>query len=317
MWICPDPLGHLQATGIDAAGRKQYLYHPTLARAPRPRRSSTGWHASASVCRGSAAPLARRPAHATSSTHERVLACAVRLLDVGMFRIGSEQYADDDGGIGLATIRQEHVSIRDRTSRVRLPGEGRRAARPADRRSRDASRVITRAQAAPRRRRELLAYRNGRRWHPLRSDEINEYLKRQLGEEFSAKDFRTWNATVMAAVSLATDGREAATKAARKRAIDRRGARGRRAAGQHARRGPAVVHRPARVRPLPVGLDDRRPSSSGSPSLDPAERPSPGPDRARGPRPARRTTAPRRRSSACRPDVPPEPELVVEPEESS
>ena len=68
---------------------------------------------------------------------------------------------------------------------------------------------------------ELLAYKDGGRWRAVRSDDINEYLKLELGEDFSAKDFRTWNASVMAAVSLATDGRDAATKTARKRAIDR------------------------------------------------------------------------------------------------
>ena len=68
---------------------------------------------------------------------------------------------------------------------------------------------------------QLLAYREGRRWHPLRSEDINEYLKHELGDEFSAKDFRTWNGTVMAAVSLATHGLEAQTKAARKRGVDR------------------------------------------------------------------------------------------------
>jgi DNA topoisomerase IB len=68
---------------------------------------------------------------------------------------------------------------------------------------------------------ELLAYRDGRRWHDVRAADLNEYLKSELGDDFSAKDFRTWNATVMAAVTLAVDGREAATKTARKRAINR------------------------------------------------------------------------------------------------
>src|SRR5207302_621150 len=152
-------------------------------------------------------------------THQRVLACAVRLLDVGMFRIGSEQYADDDGGIGLATISTEHVSVRDGTAVFDYPAKGgvRRAQQIDDPRCVAVLTALKRRRGVPL---ELLAYRTGPRWHPLRSDEINEYLKSRLGQEFSAKDFRTWNATVRAAVSLATIGREATTKTARKRAID-------------------------------------------------------------------------------------------------
>ena len=217
VWICPDPLGHLQATGIDAAGRKQYLYHPTW----REHRDREKFHRMARF--GERVPKLRRALarhlRTNELTHERVLACAVRLLDLGMFRIGSEQYAEDDGGIGLATIRPEHVSVRDRTAVFDYPAKGgvRRAQQIDDPPCVAVITALKRRRGGPA---ELLAYRTGRRWHPLRSDEINEYLKRRLGQEFSAKDFRTWNATVMAAVSLATAGREAATKTARKRAID-------------------------------------------------------------------------------------------------
>ncbi len=136
-----------------------------------------------------------------------------------MFRIGSEQYADDDGGIGLATIRKEHVSVRHDEAIFRYPAKGglERAQAIYDPASVEVIRALKRRRAGGP---QLLAYREGRRWRPLRSEEINEYLKDHLGEEFSAKDFRTWNATVMAAVSLATTGREAASKTARKRAID-------------------------------------------------------------------------------------------------
>jgi DNA topoisomerase IB len=218
VWICADPLGHLQATGIDAAGRKQYLYHPAW-REHRDREKfdrMTRFGARLPKLRRSTAALLRTG----ELTHERVLACAARLLDVGMFRIGSEQYADDDGGVGLATIRKEHVSARDGIVVFEYPAKGglQRAQEIHDPPSvAIVGELRRRRGGGP----ELLAYRNGRRWHPLRSDEINEYLKQQLGPEFSAKDFRTWNATVMAAVSLATDGRDANTKAERKRACDR------------------------------------------------------------------------------------------------
>jgi DNA topoisomerase IB len=217
VWICPDPFGHLQATGIDSAGRKQYLYHPTW----REHRDREKFRRMARF--GERLPKLRRALarHLGTDelTHERVLACAVRLLDLGMFRIGGEQYAEDDGGIGLATIRTDHVSLRDRTAVFDYPAKGgvRRAQQIDDPRCVAVITALKRRRGGPA---ELLAYRSGRRWHPLRSDEINEYLKLRLGQEFSAKDFRTWNASVMAAVSLATVGREATTKTARKRAID-------------------------------------------------------------------------------------------------
>jgi DNA topoisomerase I len=217
VWICPDERGHLQATGIDAAGRKQYLYHPRW----REHRDRQKFRRMEQF--GAALPKLRRrigsDLQQNGLERAQVLACAVRLLDVGMFRIGSEQYADDDGGIGLATIRKEHVSVQHDEAIFRYPAKGglERAQAIYDPASLEVIRALKRRRAGGP---QLLAYREGRRWRALRSEEINEYLKDHLGEEFSAKDFRTWNATVMAAVSLATTGREAASKTARKRAID-------------------------------------------------------------------------------------------------
>jgi len=217
VWICPDPAGHLQATGIDAAGRKQYLYHSRW-REHRDRQKFQRMIRFADLL----PKLRRRVAAALRGQDmppEKVLACAVRLLDVGMFRIGSEQYADDDGGVGLATILKEHVTLQGSAVVFDYPGKGgvRRAQVIDDPASFTVVRALKRRRSGGP---QLLAYRNGRRWTSLRSEEINEYLKRELGEQFSAKDFRTWNATVMAAVSLAADGRGATTKTARKRAID-------------------------------------------------------------------------------------------------
>ncbi|HTU28660.1 MAG TPA: DNA topoisomerase IB, partial [Solirubrobacteraceae bacterium] len=112
VWICADPLGHLQATGVDAAGRKQYLYHPRW-REQRDRRKFDEMLEFAQTL-----PRLRRRILATLRAddeldRERVLACAVRLLDVGLFRIGSEQYADSDGGIGLATVTRAQVACGD------------------------------------------------------------------------------------------------------------------------------------------------------------------------------------------------------------
>ena len=220
VWICPDPLGHLQATGVDAAGRKQYLYHPRW-RENRDRKKFDHMVAFAHELPG----VRRRVLRVLRSNGDgvgvdetRVLACAIRLLDVGLFRVGSEQYADDDGGIGLATVLKESVTVSDGELVFDYLAKGgvRRVQAVQD------PPVIEVVQALKRRRGggdQLLAYKEGRRWHDVRSEQINDYLKSLAGDAYSAKDFRTWNATVLAAVSLAADGREAKSATARKRAI--------------------------------------------------------------------------------------------------
>lgn len=217
VWICADPWGHLQATGIDAAGRKQYLYHPRW----RERRDREKFERMARF--GVSLPRLRRLLAAelapAEPSREGVLACAVRLLDVGLFRVGSEQYAEDDHGVGLATLRKDHVSLSGDAVVFDYPAKGgiQRVQEIRDPMSGDLVRRLRRRRGGPD---ALLAYREGRQWHGVRSDDINDYLKRHSDEAFSAKDFRTWNATVLASVSLAVDGREATTKAARKRAMD-------------------------------------------------------------------------------------------------
>jgi DNA topoisomerase IB len=153
-------------------------------------------------------------------TRARVLAGAARLLDRGVFRIGSEEYADEDSGIGLATIRKDHVTVRaDGGVDFDYPAKAgvRRRFTLDDPLLRPLLVTLKRRRGAGE---ELLAYREGRTWHQLRSDDINDYLKEQLGEDFSAKDFRTWHATVTAAEHLARHGTQASTKSARKRAMD-------------------------------------------------------------------------------------------------
>ncbi len=218
VWICSDAQGHLQATGTDAAGRKQYLYHERW----RERRDREKFERALRFAR--TLPRLRQAVSADlkgrDPTRERVLACAVRLLDRGLFRIGSEQYADEDGGYGLATLRREHVAFDNGSILFDYPAKSgvRRVQSVQDA---DCGALL---QALKRRRagEELLAYRNGRRWVALRSDDINEYLKERIGAEFSAKDFRTWNATVLAAVALAanTDGDGTKSKTYRKRHIN-------------------------------------------------------------------------------------------------
>jgi len=218
VWICADPRGHLQATGIDAAGRKQYLYHPVW-RELRDRQKFQTMEDFAE-----ALPALRR--HVTDDlgstselTRERVLACAARMLDVGFFRIGGQEYAKEDGGVGLATLRRDHVSFSGQEAVFSYP------AKSGVRRHHSLADPDVVAVLSPLRRRrsgppELLAYRQGRSWRSLHSDDINEYVKRHVGEEFSAKDFRTWNATVLAAVALARhaeDQKSYRTSTSRKR----------------------------------------------------------------------------------------------------
>lgn len=218
VWICHDPSGHLQATGVDAAGRKQYLYHARW----RELRDQEKFVRMADFAR--ALPRLRRRIAADLGADElsdiRVLACAVRLLDVGLFRIGSEEYADEDGGVGLATIEKRNVTIQDGIVMFDYLGKGgiRRRQEMIDPATREVVEALKRRRAGGD---QLLAYRDGRRWRNVRSDQITDYLKRQIGDQFSAKDFRTWNATVLAAVALAAEGREARSKTARRRAINR------------------------------------------------------------------------------------------------
>ena len=151
-----------------------------------------------------------------------MLACAVRLLEIGFFRIGSEEYAVENESYGLATMRKEHVTIEDDGLMVfDYPAKSgqRRHQGIADE---QLARIVAALSAgAARRRRSCSPTRTGGRWRDVRSEDINEYLKDATGGDFSAKDFRTWNATALAAVALAVSGASATTKTARKRAIKR------------------------------------------------------------------------------------------------
>jgi DNA topoisomerase IB len=217
VWICPDPRGHLQATGTDAAGRRQYLYHPRW----RKERDRAKFRRAIEFAR--ALPRLRKRVDADLErdglTRERVLAVAVRLLDVGLFRVGGEEYAEQGGGLGLATLHREHVAIRDNSIVFDYPAKSgiRRVLEVSDPQALEVVAALQRRRAGGD---ELLAHRNGRQWTALRSDDINDYIQAVLGPQFSAKDFRTWNATVLAAALVGADRGAARTKTARKRVID-------------------------------------------------------------------------------------------------
>jgi DNA topoisomerase IB len=217
VWICPDPLGHLQATGVDAAGRRQYLYHE-LWREQQDQLKFLHMEQFARALPEMRESLLATMDHGRELDRGRVLACAIRLLDVGMFRVGSDVYEKEDGHLGLSTIAKSNVSITaDGILFDYVAKEGVRQVHLV----RDPPCVEV-VSALKRRRgggAHLLAFRERGAWHQVHAHLINERLKALIGDSFSAKNFRTWNGTLLAAVSVATKGAEARSERARQRAI--------------------------------------------------------------------------------------------------
>ena len=220
VWICPWPMGHIQATGIDAAGRKQYRYHDDW----RTRRDREKFESMEDFARSLPRLRKRvgRDLTLEGMPRERVLACAAWLLDRGFFRIGSEDYAEENDTYGIATMRKRHVSVDGDLVTFDYESKG------GKRRVQTfGAPAVAEIVASLKRRRsggeELLAYKEGRRWKDVKSQDVNEYVREAAGGSFSAKDFRTWSATVLAAVALGVSGPAAAkgTKTARKRAKSR------------------------------------------------------------------------------------------------
>jgi DNA topoisomerase IB len=217
VWICPLPNGHIQATGTDAAGRRQYRYHDVW-RTQRDRAKFDHM-----IEFGRALPALREriadDLDGDDLTRERVLACATRLLDLGFFRIGTEGYAEQNQTYGLATIRKDHVTVNGDVVEFDYVAKSgkQRLQSIVDPTVVEVVRALKRRRAgAP----ELLAFRRDGGWYDVRSADINAYIKDVTGGDFSAKDFRTWSATVLAAVALAVSS-EARTPTARKRAVAR------------------------------------------------------------------------------------------------
>ena len=219
VWICPQADGHIQAVGTDAAGRRQYRYHD-LWRAERDKAKHDRV-----LDFGRALPQVRKVVerHLAGDrlSHDRVMAAAVRLIDLGFFRAGGEEYAAENGTFGLATLRKEHVTchhgqlIFDYTGKSSKHHE-QSVADPE---------VCTVVNRLKRRRGspedELLAFRSGQRWHDVTAAGINDYLREVAGGDYSVKDFRTWHATVLAAVGLAVSEGADTSESARKRAVAR------------------------------------------------------------------------------------------------
>jgi DNA topoisomerase I len=220
VWICPWPNGHLQAIGTDDAGRRQYLYHPRFRAQQEQAKHEHVLEIAARL------PEARKQIGADLESRglprQRVLACGARLLDLGFFRIGSDRYAQTNGSYGLTTILRGHVEVQHGGLLVFsyiAKGGQERVQAVADPATRKAIAALLK-QRAPEER--LLAYRDrhaDNAWHEVHSADLNAYLKDLFGTDVSAKDFRTWHATVLAAVALAVSTAAASSGVtARKRA---------------------------------------------------------------------------------------------------
>jgi DNA topoisomerase IB len=218
VWICLQPTGHLQAVGTDARGRRQYLYHEQW-RADRDRVKHERVLRVPRRLPGArtrvAADLAGR-----GLTRDRVLACVFRLLDLGFFRVGGEDYAEENGTFGLSTLRREHVVLRSggRMTFDYVAKSGiRRTVTLHDPAAHAVVSALARRQGSHD---HLFAYRVGARWHDVTGADINEYVRERLGDA-TAKDFRTWHATVLAAVALAVSTPTLPSRTARARAVAR------------------------------------------------------------------------------------------------
>jgi len=198
VWICASPDGHLQATGRDARGRKQYRYHPLW----RQERDSGKFDRLLAFAR--VLPRVRREVqkYLRESGHSRelVLATIVRLLDTTLVRVGNDEYARDNGSFGLTTLRNRHVRIEG--SSVKLSFRGKSGVRQeVEIRDPRVLKVVRRCLHLPGQ--ELFQYRDGEgKLHAISSSDVNDFLHGLCGERFTAKDFRTWHGSVLALETL-------------------------------------------------------------------------------------------------------------------
>jgi DNA topoisomerase I len=211
VWICPNPRGHIQATGRDARGRKQYRYHPKW-REIRDETKFTRLLAFAEI-------LPRMRAAVESDLNlpglprKKVLATVVRLLEWTCIRVGNEEYARSNKSFGLTTLKDQHVEVKGSTIRFEFRGKSGKA-HACDISDRRLARIVARCQAIPGQ--ELFQYieEDGSR-QAINSEDVNGYIRDIAGEDFSAKDFRTWTGTMLAAAALREQGPAATAKDAK------------------------------------------------------------------------------------------------------
>jgi DNA topoisomerase IB len=200
VWISPDPLGHIQATGVDSRGRTQYRYHDVW----REQRDAEKF---AHMLRFAGTLPALRAAtlqdlRRRSLDRDRVVSGAVRLIDLGLFRIGGERYAELDHHYGVATLERRHITVgRDVVNFDYVAKEGkRREISVADPAVMPTIRALARSASGLD---ALFTWQHDGVWHTLRSHDVSEYIATRAGAHFTAKEFRTWNATVLMALQLA------------------------------------------------------------------------------------------------------------------
>lgn len=219
VWICRHERGHLQATGHDARGRKQYRYH----REWRSARDSAKFERM--IAFGEALPRLRhriaRDLALGGLPRDKVLAVVVGLLDATRIRIGNAEYARDNASFGLTTLKNRHVQfVREGRARFSFRGKG-GLAHDVTVNDKRLSRIVRRCQHLPGQ--QLFQYVDDQgECHPITSDLVNAYLKDAMGEDFTAKDFRTWSATLSAIGLLAaTPLPDVANPGAKRRASER------------------------------------------------------------------------------------------------
>ena len=203
-WFCPDPNGHIQAVGYDDKGRKQYRYHPDF----RERREAAKFDRCASF--GKALPKLRKRVEADlrkrKLARDTIVAAVVRLLDTGRIRVGNEAYAKDNKSYGATTLRSRHASVRGGTVRMRFKAKS-GIERELSLTDRALSRIVRQCQDLPGQ--KLFQFVNGDgEPQPISSTDVNDYIRDATGEDFTAKHFRTWSASVIAFEQICAAGDE-------------------------------------------------------------------------------------------------------------
>jgi DNA topoisomerase-1 len=202
VWICPKKNGHIQATGRDAKGRKQYRYHPRW----REVRDATKYDRI--IAFGEALPLIRertsRDLSLPGLPYEKVLATVVRLLDETLIRIGNEEYARENDSYGLTTLRSDHVDVSGSKVEFHFRGKSGKE-HVTDIKDRQLAKIVKRCQELPGH--ELFQYYDeDGELRTIDSSDVNDYLREITGQDFTAKDFRTWGGTVIATHTLEEEG---------------------------------------------------------------------------------------------------------------
>ena len=221
VWICPSAKGHLQATGRDARGRKQYLYHPAW-RAARDETKFDRMLAFGAALPRIRARVTRDLAASAGAPVDRntVMAAVVRLLDTTMVRVGNDEYARTNQSYGLTTLRKRHVAVTGDSLRLRFKGKS-GVAHDVALKDKRIARVVKRCQSLPGQ--ELFQYLDADgQAHSVNSSDVNDYLREASGGEFTAKDFRTWHGSAAALAlfkALGDDEKTAITKTLANRLI--------------------------------------------------------------------------------------------------